>query len=329
MDSPLLKKIFNLHTSPEFDQISLEIFRYQAENNLIYKSYLKNLDVDVKAINHIHEIPFLPIEFFKSSPILTREGNIEKEFVSSGTTGNHKSHHFLYDTSIYKKSFTLGFESFYGNLKEYCILALLPGYLEQENSSLVFMVDTLIRKTEHPDSGFHLDNFRKLGDLLSKLEKTKQKTILFGVSFALMDFAEYYDSQLQNTIVMETGGMKGRKKEITREELHHYLCTRFGVKNIHSEYGMTELLSQAYSKGDGLFNSPPWMKILIRDAYDPFHYLLQEKTGGINIIDLANIHSLSFIETQDLGRLTKDGGFEVFGRFDHSDIRGCNLLLQS
>lgn len=329
MNNPLLKKIFNSHTFPEFNQISLEVFRYQAKNNLIYKSYLKNLGINVKAINGFHEIPFLPIEFFKSSTIVSGQGSIEKEFASSGTTGSRKSHHLLYDTSIYKKSFTLGFEQFYGNLKEYCILALLPGYLEQENSSLIFMIDALIRQTGHPDSGFHLDNFRKLADILSKLEKSGQKTILFGVSFALMDFAEYYDSPLQNTIVMETGGMKGRKKEITRDQLHQSLCNRFGIEKIHSEYGMTELLSQSYSKGDGLFNSPPWMKILVRDAYDPFHYLLPEKTGGINIIDLANIHSLSFIETQDLGRLSKDGGFEVFGRFDHSDIRGCNLLLQN
>jgi len=257
MDNPLLERIFSPHRYSEFEQISLEIFRYQAENNAVYKSYLKNLNIDVRGINGLNEIPFMPVEFFKSSILVSGQGGIEKEFISSGTTGEQKSHHFVSDISIYKKSFTLGFEYFYGDLKEYCILALLPGYLEQKGSSLVFMVDGLMHQSGHPDNGFHLDNFRKLSDILIQLEKTKQKTILFGVSYALMDFAEYFNSPLHQTIIMKTGGMKGRRKEITREELHMFLYSRLGVKEIHSEYGMTELLSQAYSKGNGLFKAPP------------------------------------------------------------------------
>jgi phenylacetate-coenzyme A ligase PaaK-like adenylate-forming protein len=328
MDNPLLKKIFDVRTLSEFEKTTMEVFRFQAENNPVYCSYIESLGMNASKIRDIHDIPFLPVEFFKSFTILTGRGTIEKEFISSGTTGVIKSRHSIYDISIYERSFIHAFELRYGNLKKFCILALLPGYLEQRGSSLVYMVDALIQRTGHPDSGFYLDNFEHLRETLNRLQKTGQRILLFGVSFALLEFAEFYHSPLQNTIVMETGGMKGRKKEITREELHHRLSGKFSLSKIHSEYGMTELLSQAYSGGGGIFYSPPWMKILIRDTYDPFHYLPPGRTGGINIIDLANINSLSFIETQDLGRIHKDQGFEVLGRFDQSDTRGCNLLLQ-
>ncbi|UCG28450.1 MAG: acyltransferase, partial [Bacteroidales bacterium] len=248
--------------------------------------------------------------------------------VSSGTTGANQSRHLISDLSIYKKSFTATFELFYGNIQNYCILALLPGYLERQGSSLVYMIRSLIEQTGNPDSGFYLRNYMELGEKLCQFRKDEQKILLFGVSHALLDFAEYFDSSLVGTIVMETGGMKGRKKEITREELHSRLCKHFDLQVIHSEYGMTELLSQAYSKGKGIFFTPPWMKVVIRDVYDPFHYLPRGRTGGINIIDLANVNSVSFIETKDLGRLNSDGGFEILGRYDNSDLRGCSLLLE-
>jgi phenylacetate-coenzyme A ligase PaaK-like adenylate-forming protein len=327
MNNPLRGKIFEVQTMEELETVSLECFRYQAKNNPVYRDYIEKLGIDPGKIMKIHDIPFFPVEYFTSFPVLTGKGTIEAVFTSSGTTGARKSRHCIYDISIYEESFIRTFETRYGNLKNFCILALLPGYLERKESSLIHMVDALIRRTEHSNSGFYLDNFRDLKGTLLQLEKQGQQTLLFGVSFALLDFAEFFHSPLTHTIVMETGGMKGRKKEITRDELHHHLCDKFGVSEIHSEYGMTEILSQAYSGGGGIFYSPPWMKVLVRDPYDPFDYLPAGRTGGINIIDLANIHSVSFIETQDLGRLHEDDGFEVLGRFDHSDIRGCNLLL--
>lgn len=328
MNNPLHKKIFTVQTSSEFEKIALEVFRYQAEHNPVYRAYLNNLDCDPARISQVTDIPFLPVEYFASFPVITGEGPIQAEFRSSGTTRVARCRHCIHDLSVYEESFVRTFESHYGELKGLCILALLPGYMERKDSSLVYMVDALIRRTEHPGSGFYLDNFQDLKEMLIQLGKLEQRTLLFGVSFALLDFAEFFDLPLINTIVMETGGMKGRKKEITRDELHHRLCEKFGVPEIHSEYGMTEILSQAYSRGGGIFYAPSWMKILIRDAYDPFDYLPTGRAGGINIIDLANIHSVSFVETQDLGKLHDDGGFEVLGRFDHSDIRGCNLLLE-
>ncbi len=327
MNNPFSERTFTIQTSSEFEKVTLEVFHYQAEHNAVYGAYIENLGADPHKIRKIIDIPFLPVECFSSSPVLTGQGTIVAEFTSSGTTGVTRNRHCIYDLSIYEESFTRTFESHYGDLKELCILALLPGYLERKESSLIYMVDALIRRTGHPDSGFYLDNFRDLKEMLIQLEKEEQQILLFGVSFALLDFAEFFDSPLKNTIVMETGGMKGRRKEMTRDELHHRLCEKFRVSGIHSEYGMTEILSQAYSTGGGVFHAPPWMKILIRDPYDPFDHLPAGRTGGISIIDLANIHSVSFVETQDLGRIVESGGFEVLGRFDHSDIRGCNLLL--
>uniref|UniRef100_UPI003567DA85 acyl transferase n=1 Tax=Labilibaculum sp. TaxID=2060723 RepID=UPI003567DA85 len=248
-------------------------------------------------------------------------------FTSSGTTGNLTSRHFVPDLKMYEQSFTKGFEQYYGSVSDYCILALLPSYLEREGSSLIYMMEHLIRDSKHPKSGFYLHNHEELIATIKELKKQNQKILLLGVSFALLDLAEKFQLDLENVIVMETGGMKGRRKEITREELHAFLTKRLGVEKIHSEYGMTELLSQAYSKGDSLFFTPSWMKVLIRDTYDPFSYEKQGRSGGVNVIDLANIHSCSFIETQDLGRIHADGSFEILGRFDHSDIRGCNLLV--
>ncbi|MGQ1911367.1 LuxE/PaaK family acyltransferase [Marinifilum sp. RC60d5] len=305
----------------------MEIFRYQANNNIVYKEYLLHLKKDVESISKIDEIPFLPIEFFKSHKVISSKDSAKEIFTSSGTTGAFTSRHYVPDVSIYKASFKLGFEQFYGSIKDYCVLALLPSYLEREGSSLIYMMKHLIKDSNHPKSGFYLHNHKELIATISDLKKTNQKIILLGVSFVLLDLAEKYKMDFSNVIIMETGGMKGRRKEITREELHAFLTQRLGVQKIHSEYGMTELLSQAYSKGDSLFFTPKWMKILIRDTYDPFTYEKKGRSGGVNIIDLANIHSCSFIETQDLGKIHPDGSFEILGRFDNSDIRGCNLLV--
>lgn len=322
------EKILTIRHQKEFEQTVLELFRYQARHNRIYHDYIEYLGVRPDGIKKIHHIPFMPVEFFKSHLISTGEGSVEREFVSSVTTGADPSRHRISDLSLYDKSFTRTFRMFYGNIEDYCILALLPGYLERRGSSLVYMIRSLIQQTGNPDSGFYLRNYKELAEKLSSLQRKKQKILLFGISYALLDFAEYFSSSLVNTIVMETGGMKGSDKEITREELHTRLCRRFKLEVIHSEYGMTELLSQAYSKGKGIFFTPPWMQVLIRDVYDPFHFLPEGRTGGINIIDLANIHSVAFIETKDLGRLNSNGGFEVLGRFDDSDLRGCNLLAE-
>ena len=320
-------KIFSISNEAEFEQVALEVFHYQAENNLVYREYLQHLKKGVKQINSIKEIPFLPIEFFKSRKVVSTNDPAKEIFTSSGTTGNLTSRHFVPDISIYEESFKKGFEGFYGPITDYCILALLPTYLEREGSSLIYMMEYLIQDSKHPKSGFYLHNHKELIECIAELKKSKQKILLLGVSFALLDLAEKYTLDLSDVIIMETGGMKGRRKEITREELHAFLCSQLGVNEIHSEYGMTELLSQAYSKGQSLFRTPNWMKIMIRDAYDPFSYEKTGRTGGVNVIDLANVHSCSFIETQDLGKIHKDGSFEILGRFDHSDIRGCNLLV--
>lgn len=269
----------------------------------------------------------MPIEFFKTQKVVT--GNLKPVgyFQSSGTTSATTSRHYFRSLELYEKSFIKNFEKSYGKITNYCILALLPSYLEQQHSSLIYMVKRLIEFSGDSNSGFYLYNYDELHQKILGLEKAGQKTILFGVTFALLDLAEKYHFHLENTIVMETGGMKGRRREMVREELHGILCEAFGVKHIHSEYGMTELFSQAWSKGDGVFCTPPWMKILIRDINDPGTLLNHHNTGGINVIDLANFDSCSFIATQDLGRTQEDGSFEVLGRFDHSDVRGCNLLI--
>lgn len=319
--------IFSIKNESDFESVALLVFKYQAKFNPVYKKYLNILKKDVSKIKSTIDIPFLPIDFFKTHRIITETKNPEKTFFSSGTTGMVRSNHFITDLSVYKKSFIKSFELFYGSITDYCILALLPTYLDNESSSLVYMADHLIRLSKHQQSGFYLNNIDELEKKLQLLEKENTKVLLIGVSYALIDLAEKFPLKLKNTIVMETGGMKGKRKELTRLELHNLLSQNLGVKNIHSEYGMTELLSQAYSQGNGKFFCPPWMKVFIRDTYDPFSFLDKGKSGGINIIDLANINSCSFIETKDLGKINLNGSFEVLGRFDYSDIRGCNLLI--
>jgi len=323
----LKQKIFNIQSEEDFMQTALKVFRFQAANNPVYSKYINLLDIDVNAVDCLEKVPFLPIEFFKSHKVVSTDEEAKAVFTSSGTSGNLTSRHYVPDLSIYEDSFTKGFEAFYGPVKDYCILALLPSYLEREGSSLIYMMEKLIKDSGHPKSGFYLNNHEELIVHLEELKAQNQKVLLLGVSFALLELAENHQLDLGDVIVMETGGMKGRRKELTREELHSIFTSRLGVKKIHSEYGMTELLSQGYSKGDSLFETPAWMKILIRDAYDPFSYEKIGRSGGVNVIDLANINSCSFIETQDLGRIHTDGNFEILGRFDNSDIRGCNLLV--
>jgi len=319
-------EIFNIKTSQEFEELALKIFRFQFENNSVYRSFCDLLYKNPSDINSIKDIPFLPIQFFKSHEVLSSKSGIEKTFTSSGTTGNVTSKHFVNDINLYEESFRKGFHHFYGNIEDYVVLALLPSYLERDGSSLIYMVDDLIKKSKHPESGFYLNNLGELATTLNRLEDKKQKTLLIGVSFALLDLVEEFQLNLNHTIVMETGGMKGRRKEIIRQELHEILKSGFSIDSIHSEYGMTELLSQAYSKGNGVFECPPWMKILTRDTEDALSIQQPNKTGGINIIDLANLNSCAFIATQDLGKVYKNETFEIIGRFDNSDIRGCNLM---
>ena len=319
--------VFSLQSKKDFEEKALKAFAYQSEKCNIYKKYLELLCITAKSITKTEHIPFLPIEFFKSSMVLCEE-KTDIVFTSSGTTGSVESKHFVADVSVYEKSFRTCFELFYGPVSDYCIVALLPSYLQKGGSSLVYMADKLIKESNHRNSGFYKENFAELKSVLHELQNTNQKTLLLGVTYALLDFAEEYSMPLKNTIVMETGGMKGKRKELTREELHTQLKKAFAVENIHSEYGMTELLSQAYSKGDGVFSTPPWMNVVIRDVNDPLSILENNYSGGLNIIDLANIHSCSFIATQDLGKKLDDNTFEVLGRFDNSDIRGCNLLVE-
>ena len=310
--------------------MALEIFRLQYEHNKIYKIYVDTLHVDPLQVNLIEDIPFLPIQFFKTNIITATNFEPEMIFESSGTTGENISRHFVKRMSVYKESFTKGFTLFYGNPEKLCILGLLPGYLERQNSSLITMVDYLIKVSDNNQSGFYLHNHEKLYQALVHNEIRKQPVLLIGVTYALLDFAEKYSMELNYTNVMETGGMKGRREEITREEVHGFLKQKLGLQNIHSEYGMTELLSQAYSKGKGLFQCPPWMKVLIREENDPFEITAKPKTqkpasGLLNIIDLANIYSCCFIATDDVGKLYQNECFEVLGRRDLSDVRGCSL----
>ncbi|MFY7670649.1 acyl transferase [Tenacibaculum sp. MEBiC06402] len=319
--------IFNIQSEEQFNDATFQVFKHQFENNPVYRSFCDLLYIHPSDIKTVEEIPFLPIQFFKSKRILSSSEDIKMTFSSSGTTGSVTSKHLITDLSYYEKSYLKGFEYFYGNIEDYIILALLPNYLEREGSSLVYMVDDLIKKSKHPESGFYLNNIDELSKKLNTLDKSGKKTLLIGVSFALLDMVENYSFNLQNTTIMETGGMKGRRKELIRKELHQLLSDGFGVENIHSEYGMTELLSQGYSNGNGIFDCPPWMKILTRDTEDPLSVQKQGKTGGINVIDLANYNSCSFIATQDLGKVHKNNSFEIIGRFDNSDIRGCNLMV--
>jgi phenylacetate-coenzyme A ligase PaaK-like adenylate-forming protein len=319
--------IFTISNQKQFDKIALKVFRFQYENNLVYREFCDFLKTDVQKVKSIQQIPFLPIQFFKSHSVISNTNPIQNTFTSSGTTGMITSKHLVTDVSIYEESYRKGFSQFYGNIEDYVILALLPSYLEREGSSLIHMVDDLIQLSNHPESGFYLHNYDELIAKLIQLDQAGQNVILIGVTYALLDLIEKHSFQLEHTIIMETGGMKGKRKEMIREELHQQLCNGFGVKSIHSEYGMTELLSQAYSLGEGIFECPSWMQIVIRDTEDALSYVREGKTGGINVIDLANINSCSFIATQDLGKKYPNGSFEVLGRFDHSDIRGCNLMV--
>ncbi len=319
--------IFAISSQKQFEKAALKVFRFQHENNLVYREFCNFLKIDVQKVKSLEQIPFLPIQFFKSHTVVSNTNIAEETFTSSGTTGMTTSKHFVTEISLYEESYRKGFSQFYGNIEDYVVLALLPSYLEREGSSLIYMVEDLIQMTNNPESGFYLHNHEELIEKLIRLDQSGQNVILIGVTYALLDLIEKYDFQLKNTIIMETGGMKGMRKEMIREELHEQLCQGFGVTAIHSEYGMTELLSQAYSLGNGVFECPSWMQILVRDTEDALTYVSNGKTGGINVIDLANINSCSFIATQDLGKKKPNNSFEVLGRFDNSDIRGCNLMV--
>ncbi len=334
---PATENIFSISNDSQFKHKTLEIFHYQANECEVYNRYINTLKINIDKVSGIDQIPFLPIEFFKTHTILSSTKNTNSKsvrFTSSGTTHDNPSSHYVNDVSIYEKSYLKCFELFYGNINKYTIFALLPSYLERSGSSLIYMVSDFIDKSESELSKFYLNDTEELikslmttEEVHSKFHKVDKINILIGVTYALLDLIEKYNFSLKNTIIMETGGMKGKRKELVKQELHSILKSRFGVTEIHSEYGMTELLSQAYSKGNGLFVCPTWMKVLIRDINDPLSILPCLKTGGINVIDLANINSCSFIATQDLGKIHEDGSFEVIGRFDNSDIRGCNLLV--
>ena len=319
--------IFTISSHKQFEKIALKVFRFQYENNAVYQEFCDFLDTDVQKVKSLGQIPFLPIQFFKNQDVVSNADAVQETFTSSGTTGMITSKHLVTDISLYEQSYRIAFSEFYGNIEDYAVLALLPSYLERSGSSLIYMVKDLIQLSNNENSGFYLHNYDELITKLIELDNSGQNVILIGVTYALLDLVEKQKFQLKNTIIMETGGMKGKRKEMIREELHQILCNGFGVQNIHSEYGMTELLSQAYSLGKGIFECPSWMQILIRDTEDAMTYVNNGKTGGINVIDLANINSCSFIATQDLGKKYPNNSFEVLGRFDNSDIRGCNLMV--
>jgi len=323
--APFKEKI--LSDDAGFEAVALEIFRYQAACNPVYQKFLHLLKIAPGAVKDISQIPFMPVSTFKTHEVLCNGVVAEEVFTSSGTTGRETSRHYVAALSFYKKVFMKAFQHFYGDIKNYCVLCLLPSYLERPGSSLVYMCKELIRESGHGESGFFLHEYEKLAKLLVQLQNKKQQVLLLGVSFALLDFAEQFPMDLSGVTIMETGGMKGRRKEMIREDLHGILKDNFRVGAIHSEYGMTELLSQAYSKGNGIFQCPPWMRIVIRDVHDPLGQNLVSKTGAVNIIDLANVDSCAFISTHDLGKVYADGRFEILGRFDNSDLRGCNLMV--
>lgn len=319
--------VFAIATKKQFEKIALKTFRFQHENNEVYRQFCDFLKIDPTTVKSLEKIPFLPIQFFKSHQVLSNTNIVQEIFTSSGTTGVITSQHLVTDVTLYEQSYRKAFTQFYGNIEDFVVLALLPSYLDREGSSLIYMVSDLIKMSNKSESGFYLNNYDELIEKLVLLDDLGQNILLIGVTYALLDLIEKRKFQLKNTIIMETGGMKGRRKELIREELHQILCDGFGVTGIHSEYGMTELLSQAYSLGEGVFECPSWMHILIRDTEDAFSYVSNEKTGGINVIDLANVNSCAFIATQDLGKKYDNESFEVLGRFDNSDIRGCNLMV--
>lgn len=312
-----------------FDEIALKIFRFQYVNNEVYQKYVDAIGVQPDKISALHQIPFLPIRFFKTHKVVSTKFTPQIIFESSGTTETVNSNHFVKEVALYEQSFMAGFKTFYGNIKDWCIIGLLPSYLERQNSSLVYMAEKLIKESGHKLSGFYLNDFDSLANALTELENLQQKTLLIGVTFALLDFAEAHPMPLKHITFMETGGMKGRKREMVKQEVHDILQKAFSVETIHSEYGMTELLSQAYSFGKGIFVTSPTMKVFIRDDEDPLTIIpptSNNAKGLINIVDLANIYSCSFIATDDIGVLFPDGKFEVTGRRDTSDLRGCSLL---
>lgn len=323
----MINNIFSIKNEIEFNKKALEVFNHQFKNNKVYRSFCDLLYIHPSDITKIEDIPFLPIQFFKQRKIVSSLDEVDEIFTSSGTTGSITSKHYVTDINLYKQSYLNGFHHFYGDIEDYTVLALLPNYLERKGSSLVYMVDDLIRKSKQEESGFYLNNLEDLAKKLTQLNHQHKKVLLIGVSFGLLDLIEKHQFRLTNTIIMETGGMKGRRKELIRNELHKLLSIGFGVEKIHSEYGMTELLSQAYSIGNGIFETPPWMKILTRDTEDALTIQPTGNTGGINVIDLANYNSCSFIATQDLGKTHHNNTFEIIGRFDNSDIRGCNLMV--
>jgi phenylacetate-coenzyme A ligase PaaK-like adenylate-forming protein len=323
----LPQDLFTISSHKQFEKMALKVFRYQYENNLVYQQFCDFLKVEKHNVKSLAQIPFLPIQFFKSHEVVSNHDAIQETFTSSGTTGMITSKHLVTDVSLYEQSYRLAFSEFYGNIEDYVVLALLPSYLERTGSSLIYMVQDLIALSNNEHSGFYLHNYDELIAKLTALDNSGQNVLLIGVTYALLDLVEQQNFELKNTIIMETGGMKGKRKEMIREELHSILCEGFGVSSIHSEYGMTELLSQAYSLGNGVFECPSWMQVLIRDTEDALTYVADGKTGGVNVIDLANINSCSFIATQDLGKKQPNNSFEILGRFDHSDIRGCNLMV--
>ena len=321
------EKIFDIKNHSEFKKQCLDIYNFQYENNMVYQNYCNMICEDPTDVNEINKIPFLPISFFKTKKILSTD-NFEKVFYSSGTTTNSRSKHFISSLKLYQKSFINNFKLNYSDITQYTILALLPNYYDNKDSSLIYMIEKLIKLSKSKESGFFLDDYINLSKKLIELDtKKERKTILIGVPYALLDMIDFNQFQLNNTIIMETGGMKGRRKEMVRTELHEKLKRGFGVSKIHSEYGMTELLSQAYSKGDGIFKTPSWMKVIIRDINDAQNLDFNKKSGAINIIDLANYNSCSFIATDDMGKYINNDKFELIGRVDNSDIRGCNLLV--
>lgn len=321
------QSIFKSHSKEAFKDLCLSVFNFQYQNIEVYKRFVDALNIKAAEVVSLEQIPFIPIEFFKKHDIIGKNKKHEIVFKSSGTTGLNRSRHLVQDVKIYEQSFSAAFKMYYNDIKDYCVLALLPSYVENGESSLVYMANHLIKASDHRDSGFFLNDYSSLIERLKILQARKQKVLLLGVTYALLDVIETECFNFPELIVMETGGMKGHRKEMIREELHEKLSVGFGVSKVHSEYGMTELLSQAYSTGDGIFSCPPWMKILIRDVNDPLSYMENGKSGAINVIDLANIYGVSFIATQDLGKIIDESNFTILGRFDNSDIRGCNLLV--
>lgn len=321
-----INKVFEV-TAASFETTALEVFAWQYQQVEIYRLYCDSIRRTPQSVNTLAEIPFLPIDFFKSHEVICKGMDAVKIFESSGTTSQVSSKHLVADLAIYEQSFKKCFKQYYGDVKDYVVLAMLPSYLERGNSSLVYMAQSLIEDSRQSASGFFLNNFEKLFGLLKQLKDGQQKVLLLGVTFALLDFADVYQIDFPDLIVMETGGMKGRREELTRQEIHEQLKTAFGVKQIHSEYGMTELLSQGYSNGNGVFTTPAWMKVLTRDVYDPFALQTGASSGAVNIIDLANVYSCSFIATGDLAKIGADGSFEILGRIDNAELRGCNLMM--